>query len=346
MDVLVITWLACRLMLSGSMSLGVFYSFMIYKSLVTERLARVINGMISYGMLSAPVGRITDIVDAEGERYSAPDALQRAPETRRFDSLEMRNVSFRYGVSDPWILKDASLSLRKGDKVAIVGPSGSGKSTIFKLLAASEPLHDGEILLNGIRWPNLTVDEIRRHAAHMRQGDIILYGSIADNVSMFSGRTDEDRVRQVLEDVGLMDEVMRLPMRARTVVSDTMANISAGQRQRLLLARALYADREVLLLDEPTSNLDPVSVERIAKLLSRIDRTVVVITHDDALASHFDRRLALIDGQLVPLESEQVGVEVAAPLEVAAEDAAPDHRVPRPGAAAARIFGELAHEAR
>ncbi|AIF47242.1 peptidase domain-containing ABC transporter [Dyella japonica] len=312
-DVLVITWLACRLMLSGSMSLGVFYSFMIYKSLVTERLTRVINGLIAYGMLSAPVGRVADIADAEGERYSTPDALHRSPETRSFQSLEMQNVSFRYGVSDQWILKEVSLTLRKGDKVAIVGPSGSGKSTIFKLLAASEPLHDGEILLNGIRWPNLAVDEIRRHAAHMRQGDIILYGSIADNVSMFTGQTDEDRVRQVLEDVGLMDDVMRLPMRARTVVSDTIANISAGQRQRLLLARALYMDREVLMLDEPTSNLDPSSVELIARLLAGIDRTVVVITHDHSLASHFDRRFELRDGRLVPAgkDAVQVGKEEA-----------------------------------
>lgn len=304
-DVLVVTWLACRLMLSGTMSMGVFYSFMIYKSLVTDRLTRVVNGLIAYGMLSAPVDRVSDIVDTEGERYSPPDALQRAPETRAFHSLEMRNVSFRYGVSDPWILKDASLSIAKGDKVAIIGPSGSGKSTIFKLLAASEPLNDGEILLNGIRWPNLTVDEIRRHVAHMRQGDIILYGSIADNIAMFTGQTDEDRVRRVLEDVGLVDDVMRLPMRARTVVSDTIANISAGQRQRLLLARALYMDREVLMLDEPTSNLDPASVERVARLLAGIDRTVVVITHDHSLAAHFDRRLALIDGQLVLVGADE-----------------------------------------
>lgn len=369
-DVLVVTWLACRLMLSGAMSMGVFYSFMIYKSLVTERLTRVVNGLITYGMLSAPAGRVADIVDTEGEFYSSPDALQRAPETRSFQSLEMRNVSFRYGVSDQWILKDASLSLSRGDKVAIIGPSGSGKSTIFKLLAASEQLHDGEILLNGIRWPNLTVDEIRRHAAHMRQGDIILYGSIADNVAMFTGRTDEDRVRQVLEDVGLMDDIMRLPMRARTLVSDSIANISAGQRQRLLLARALYMDREVLMLDEPTSNLDPSSVECIAQLLASIERTVVVITHDHSLAAHFDRRYALIDGRLVPVATEEgKGFEEGSRTEnVVAEEpgttsvtldtpvaekdvmtsvalgVAKSPRAPLPGAAAARVAAGFARE--
>ena len=170
----------------------------------------------------------------------------------------------------------------------ITGSSGSGKSTLFKLLAAAEPIQEGEIALNGIAWPNLTVDEIRRHAVHMRQGDLILHGSIADNVSLFAGNPDEARIHALLDDVGLLPDVMRLPMRTRTIISDTIANISAGQRQRLLLARALYQPRELLLLDEPTSNLDPVSVRHIVALLQRLERTVVVITHDMALAAAFD----------------------------------------------------------
>src|ERR1700761_5166526 len=92
---------------------------------------------------------------------------------------------------------------------------------------------------------------------------------------------------------------MRLPMRTRTVISDTIANISAGQRQRLLLARALYQGRSLLLLDEPTSNLDPASVQQVAALLRRLDCTVVVITHDRSLAATFDTRYRLIDGALV-----------------------------------------------
>jgi ATP-binding cassette subfamily B protein RaxB len=97
----------------------------------------------------------------------------------------------------------------------------------------------------------------------------------------------------------LLDDVMRLPMRTRTIISDTIANISAGQRQRLLLARALYQQRSLLLLDEPTSNLDPASVRHIAALLQRLACTVVVITHDLALASTFDVRYRLHDGALL-----------------------------------------------
>jgi ATP-binding cassette subfamily B protein RaxB len=298
-DTIVVTWFAARLMLGGGISVGVFYSFLIYKSLLSERLARSINAAFQYFMLSVPVARVGDIVDGETERYTPASDTRKTFEVRQFERIDVRNVTFRYGVSDQPVLSNANLVIRKGDKIVITGSSGSGKSTLFKLLAAAEPLQEGEIALNGIAWPNLTVDEIRRHAVHMRQGDLILHGSIADNVSLFAGNPDEARIHALLDDVGLLPDVMRLPMRTRTIISDTIANISAGQRQRLLLARALYQPRELLLLDEPTSNLDPVSVRQIVALLQRLERTVVVITHDMALAAAFDTRYRLVDGELV-----------------------------------------------
>nr|WP_284508326.1 MULTISPECIES: ATP-binding cassette domain-containing protein [unclassified Caballeronia] len=299
-DTVVLTYMAARLMLGGVVSVGVFYSFLIYKSLMSERFANAINAMFQYFMLSVPVARVDDIVEAQTETYTPLSASERATEIRDFSSIEMRNVTFSYGVSDKPVLADLNLSIRKGDKIVITGPSGSGKSTVFKLLSAAEPLREGHIELNGIAWPNLAVDEIRRHMAHMRQGDIILHGSIADNITLFAANPDDDRIHRLLSDVGLLDDVMRLPMRTRTVISDTIANISAGQRQRLLLARALYQQREILMLDEPTSNLDPASVKHIAQLLRSLKQTVVVITHDMALASAFDMRYAFANGGLVP----------------------------------------------
>lgn len=313
-ETLVVAWLAAKLMLSGTLSVGVFFSFMIYKSLFSERVASAINTGFAYFMLSVPVARVDDIVQTETERYTPLADMHKTVEVRRFEHISVRGVSFAYGVSDQPVLKDASMEIARGDKIVITGPSGAGKSTLFKLLAASEAPQAGEMLLNGIAWTNLSVDEIRRHATHMRQGDIILYGSIADNISLFEGNADEDRIHTLLEAVGLLDDVMRLPMRTRTMISDSAANISAGQRQRLLLARALYQPRDLLLLDEPTSNLDPVAVRQIAKLLRNIDRTVVVITHDTAMAEGFDRHYRLVDGAFAPVDPQHAGaaMEVSA----------------------------------
>ncbi len=298
-DTIIITYLAARLMLGGKVSVGVFYSFLIYKSLMSERFASAINAMFQYFMLSVPTARVDDIAENENERYTPLADAQRATEVRHFERIDVRDVTFSYGISDQPVLKNASFEVRRGDKIVITGPSGSGKSTLFKLLSAAEPLQEGHIALNDIAWPNLAVDEIRRHQAHMRQGDIILHGSIADNITLFTGQANEERIHKLLDDVGLLPDIMRLPMRTRTVISDTIANISAGQRQRLLLARALYQNRELLLLDEPTSNLDPASVKHIAGLLRNLDRTVVVITHDMSLASAFDTRYRFEDGGLV-----------------------------------------------
>ncbi len=299
LETLTVTWLAASLMLKGELSVGVFYSFMIYKSLLSERLAYAINAAFSYLMLSVPVARVDDIAGSGTERYTPIEDLHKTVEVRGFERIDVRGVTFAYGVSDAPVLKDASISIARGDKIVITGASGAGKSTLFKLLAASELPQQGEIMLNGVAWPNLAVDEIRRHAAHMRQGDIVLHGSIAENVSLFEGNADEARIHATLEEVGLLADVMRLPMRTRTVISDSAANISAGQRQRLLLARALYQRRELLLLDEPTSNLDPASVEQIGALLLRLDCTIVVITHDTTLARGFERHYRLVDGAFV-----------------------------------------------
>lgn len=298
-DTIVIAWLAAILMIEGKISVGVFYSFLLYKTLFSSHLATAINTVFQYFMLSVPVARVDDILETEAERYTPLADVHRAAEVRDFESIEMRDVAFSYGISDTPVLRKVDLDIRKGDKIAIVGPSGSGKSTIFKLLTAAESLQEGHMALNGIVWPNLMVDEIRQHSANMRQGDIILHGSIADNVSMFALNVDEDKVLKVLGQVGLLNDVMQLPMRTRTIISDSIANISAGQRQRLLLARALYQERELYLLDEPTSNLDPDSVQVIAKLLQSLERTLVVITHDVSLAATFPVRYRLTDGCLV-----------------------------------------------
>ncbi|MFU3245217.1 peptidase domain-containing ABC transporter [Pseudomonas paraeruginosa] len=299
MDVIAITWLSAGLMLDGKLSVGVFYSFMIYKSLASERLAQAINALFGRFMLSVPVERVADVIDNPPERYAAAEQSGGPAEFRHFEGLQVHDLSFSYGASDRNVLDAVNLDIRKGDKIAILGPSGSGKSTLFKLLCAAEPLQHGEIRLNGVDFANLAVDEIRRHMTQMRQGDLILRGTIADNISLFSASADQQRIHHLLDQVGLLADVMRLPMRTRTVISDSIANISAGQRQRLLLARALYQPAELLLLDEPTSNLDPASVQRIAGLLRDLDRTLVVITHDRALAASFERCYQMHDGTLL-----------------------------------------------
>lgn len=185
-DVIAITWLAAGLMLDGRISVGVFYSFMIYKSLASERLAQSINALFGRFMLSVPVQRVADIVEHEPERYVLPIQIGRTAELQHLESLQVRDLNFSYGISDRTVLSGVTLDIHRGDKIAIVGPSGVGKSTLFKLLSAAEPVQQGDIRLNGVSYANLAVDEVRQHMTQMRQGDLILNCSIADNITMFS----------------------------------------------------------------------------------------------------------------------------------------------------------------
>ena len=299
-DTLLITWISASMMIAGELSVGVFYSFQLFKGLMSNHLSGAVNSIFQMNMLRVPIMRVEDIVDEPSERYEPLASVHKARETERFDDIALKEVGFSYGVSDRPVLRQLDFCVRRGEKVAVVGPSGVGKSTLFKLLSSAEAASSGEICLNGLDYRNLSVDEVRRHMAHMRQGDIILNGSIADNVSLFEASADGERINHWLRMVGLYDDVMRLPMRAQTLVSDTIANLSAGQKQRLLLARALCQPRELLLLDEPTSNLDRDSVMAIGQMLMQIDRTIVVITHDRELAALFQRRHVLRDGQLEP----------------------------------------------
>jgi ATP-binding cassette subfamily B protein RaxB len=298
-DTIIVAYVSVSLMLGGKVSVGVFYSFLIYKSLMAERLAQAISIGFEYFLLTVPVARIDDLIEHAAERYTPPEHRHKATEVETFERIDLSDARFSYGVSDRVVFERLSLRITRGDKIAIVGPSGVGKSTLFKLLTAMETPDAGRITLNGIDYATLAVDEVRQHMSNMRQGDIVLNGTMAENVSLLAAEPDERRIHELLGLVGLLDDVMKLPMRTRTIVSDALANISAGQRQRLLLARALYQDRELLLLDEPTSNLDDALAITIGRHLAGLRKTVVVITHDTALASLFESRYQLLDGALV-----------------------------------------------
>lgn len=297
-DTILITWISATMMIKGELSVGVFYSFQMFKGLMSTHLSGAVNSIFQMNMLRVAIMRVDDVVEEQAERYEPLASAGKAMETERFAQLELREVGFSYGVSDRQVLHGVNFSLARGEKVAVVGPSGVGKSTLFKLLSAAEQASGGEVRMNGLDYRNMAVDEVRRHMAHMRQGDIILNGSIADNISLFEASADGERINHWLTQVGLYDDVMQLPMRTQTQISDTIANLSAGQKQRLLLARTLCQQRELLLLDEPTSNLDRDSVMAIGKMLMATDRSIVVITHDRELAALFERRYALRDGRL------------------------------------------------
>ncbi|MCP9209895.1 thiol reductant ABC exporter subunit CydD [Streptomyces cucumeris] len=227
-----------------------------------------------------------------GGRTSAPDAREA---TLTVDGLVVRHP----GRGEP-SLSATSFALRPGETVAVVGPSGAGKSTLLNaVLGFAEP-SAGRILLGGQDLKSLDPESWRRQIAWVPQRPYLFAGTIAENVRLARPDADDSSVRAALRDAGALDFVTALPEGTATRLGELGSGLSAGQRQRIALARAFLADRPVLLLDEPTANLDGETEAAVVAAVRRLaaGRTVLMVVHRPALLPLADRVLSLPGGDL------------------------------------------------
>ena len=237
----------------------------------------------------AVAGRLLDAATAPAAPFAAPLPIPAAA-TVRFDG-----VSFRYPRAGRATLEQVGLELAPGETVALVGPSGSGKSTIARLLLRLAEPSEGRILAGGTDIAACDPELWRREIAWLPQHPKLLHGSIADNIRLGTPEAPDELVRDAAEAAGAAEFISELPAGYETTVGDGGRPLSAGETQRIALARALLRDAPLLILDEPTANLDPVSAELVRAAVDRCrqGRTVLVIAHDDELASRADRIVQL-----------------------------------------------------
>ena len=212
-----------------------------------------------------------------------------------FKCLIFENVEFSYGREQ--VIKNASFVVNKGDTVAISGISGIGKSTLFKLMLGIENPVGGRILLSGDK-AELTADKgTRCMFTYVPQGNMILSGSVRDNVAFFADKADDQRVTQCLKDACVWDYVSTLPDGLDTVLGEHGTGLSEGQRQRLAIARALYRDAPIILLDEATSALDETTEEKVIQNIKNIpNKTCIVISHKPYAHKLCDKQITISDG--------------------------------------------------
>lgn len=283
------------LVFRGSLTTGMLVAFLAYSEQFTARAARLIDFVAQLRVLRIHTQRLADIIE------TAPEAFQSSSQVLASGALDirLRNVHFKYGPFDHPILESASLHIRAGESVAIVGASGAGKSTLVKLLCGLLEPSAGAIEIGGRDVRQLGKRALRNGVAVVLQEDSLLAGSIRENISFFDETSDLTRVVECSQIAGVHEEIMAMPMRYETLVGDMGSLLSGGQRQRICIARALFRNPRVLIMDESTSNLD-VNAERLICLrLRELPTTRVVIAHRPETIASADRVFELREGRLI-----------------------------------------------
>lgn len=229
----------------------------------------------------------------------SPPSGQAAPSFVR--SLDLHLTEFNYPGQEQPVLRDIHFSMLPGSTLAIVGPSGGGKSTLLDIITGLLACTRGEVLLDGFPLGSLDRAQWQRKVGLVLQDSPIFHGTLQDNVTLGDPAPDAGRLEQTLRQADLWDFVQTLPLGVMTQVGEKGGRLSGGQCQRLAIARALYRDPALLLMDEPTSSLDAVSEQQFIDTLAHIkgQSTMLIVTHQIKVARLADRIIVIDGGKIV-----------------------------------------------
>ena len=267
-------------------------------SLEFSRTLLLIGEFFFAGALGREVARkVREFLD-EAPLVRNPDRAAARTLSGEALSIRLEDVTFAYPGADRPAVRDFSMQLNPGETVALVGRSGSGKTTVTNLLLRTLDPQSGEILFGGIPARRLAVEQVRRQIALVPQDPFLFFGSIADNLRVARENASDEELLRALKGAELYDFVESTPKRLETRVGEQGMALSAGQAQRLAIARALLKDAPVVILDEPTSQIDVETETALNQALKRLTagRTVLLIAHRLSTIEQADRIVVMADG--------------------------------------------------
>ncbi len=219
--------------------------------------------------------------------------------TKLSGSIELNNVSFRYTESDPLVIDNMSLKIRPGQYVAIVGTTGCGKSTLMRLMLGFETPQKGAIYYDGKDLSSLDLKSLRQHIGTVMQNGKLFQGDIYSNIVISAPTLTMDEAWEAAEKSGIADDIRAMPMGMHTVISEGSGGISGGQKQRLMIARAIAPKPKILMFDEATSALDNITQKIVSDSLDALKCTRIVIAHRLSTIRQCDRIIVLDKGKII-----------------------------------------------
>lgn len=253
------------------------------------------NKQIQNALIAAD--RLFEIMDLEREENTEKVILKK----EKIDDLEFKNVAFRYGTRVQ-VFTDFNLKIKKGNITAIVGESGSGKSTLISLLQNLYPIQKGQILMGDLDLKYIQHESLRELVSVVPQKIDLFAGNVIDNIAVGDFTPNIELIIDISKSIGILEFIESLPNGFNTYLGENGATLSGGQKQRIAIARALYKQPEVLVLDEATSSLDSTSENYIQKAIERLrqdDKTIIIIAHRLSTVINADEIIVLQKGNVL-----------------------------------------------
>jgi ATP-binding cassette subfamily B protein RaxB len=284
---IIVIVLATHMVMAQTITLGMLIAFIAYKNMFTGRIASLIEHLILFKMLGMHMQRLSDITHTPIQPHlEAKRALVMTQQTGTGGTLTLENVTFNYPGSSLNILENVNLQINAGDSLVLSGPSGGGKTTLLKIMLGLLTPTSGQIKYNGMDITDIGLIAYRKQISTVMQDDVLLAGTVLDNITFFAENIDTERVQNVIKQCQLQTVIAQLPMGLQSLVGELGAQLSGGQIQRILLARALYQQPQILFLDEATSALDQPNEALIVQSLADLSITKIHIAHRQETIAH------------------------------------------------------------
>ena len=290
--------------LNGRIGFGVIVAFMIYVRYFTQPLQQIAQAVQSLQSAAAAGERVFEFLEAE-------EMEDESGKTAVLDNIrgevEFDHVKFGYEGTDSTLIHDFSAKAQPGQKIAIVGPTGAGKTTMVNLLMRFHEIQGGEIRIDGISTKELTREAVHAGFCMVLQDTWIFEGTLRENLVYCTENVSDEKIQQACKAVGLDHFIRTLPDGYDTVLSDQL-NLSQGQKQQLTIARAMIADKPMLILDEATSSVDTRTEQRIQTAMDQLmqNRTSFVIAHRLSTIKNADLILVMQNGDIIESGTHEV----------------------------------------
>lgn len=280
--------------LKSGVSTSEYYAFTTAYGMVSSAFLSLAGIASTVAQLKPVLEMARPIMETEPEISEGKQVIDRLT-----GGIELNNVSFRYNENMPLVLDDLTLKIRPGQYVAIVGSTGCGKSTLMRILLGFEKPQKGAVYYGGKDLNTIDLKSLRRKIGVVLQDGKLFQGDIFSNITISAPRLTLDDAWEAAEMAGLAEDIRRMPMGMHTIISEGSGGISGGQRQRLLIARAIAPKPKILMFDEATSALDNLTQKKVSESLDKLKCTRIVIAHRLSTIRHCDRILYLEQGKIV-----------------------------------------------